>query len=465
MSMGPTPGTGANQGQWGQLVPGHGMSAGAHPEYQAPPPQYETRSYGTQERGVMWQSGRPVPAADEPVLARDSVRAPVYPTELPKFAGSSMAEGYRGGTRLGLAPESRNWQQHPATLTCAVDADGLLNHSHDVTEKQMLLARMPKPKQIILVVRDYFVCWFAPLAWFTAAFLATYYLYFGAALWLGLFLILLLSISLVCIVQKVGYSLGELMLLATILGVFCGLVVYYQYMVYWMNYQGMRTYTNVAGSQPGKAHKDASMIMFTKDTLVDISRSLGFEAPGDADTYCVAPVVDAKMTMGNEIQFWAIGKNCCLPRGSFTCDSAHDVDALSALMVLEPEDLASSGMQWMLGTWPAARERFKKAIEVSEAEYQLKTAPAGERRLLRWAKEPKEMMKAYYDDGVGQSVTVILVYAGCSLVLAALAVKFSKHREFRNPVGHARKKNWEEIRHDDDRYLPSDTERLATKVY
>jgi len=75
-------------------------------------------------------------------------------------------------------------------------------------------------------------------------------------------------------------------------------------------------------------------------------------------------------------------------------------------------------------------------------------------------------MELYQDDGVGQVVTVILVYAGCSLLLAALAVRLWPQKEWVNPFAAKRRRKVpsdQGVRLGEDSYIPSDTD-VATRI-
>merc|ERR1719181_504836 len=133
--------------------------------------------------------------------------------------------------------------------------------------------------------------------------------------------------------------MGFLALLMIFVGIVFGFFMYYRHLVYYLRYQEMRTYSNVGGSQSAAGFNDGSMFLFTQDTRLDVMRSVGFRSRWTGETYCVAPVVDSTMTAANPVNWWAIGSNCCLARGEFVCDDAEDPKTMSALVVLEPEDV------------------------------------------------------------------------------------------------------------------------------
>lgn len=281
---------------------------------------------------------------------------------------------------------------------------------HDIS-RMSLLAQHPFYR-----LRDIAVLTLVPMVVFVMAVGVTFY---PSSLWALVEIGALVVVGVAIHLNAVGYKyrFGVLWLIATCAGTLVGSYCYYQHMIFYYTYQDMRAYTNVAASQPGSSFKDASMIMFTQDSMVDISRALGYMAPENTDTYCVAPVVASGMTSDQEIQFWAIGKNCCHPRGSFNCDSSHDAAARSAIMLLEPDDLVS----WLtkpLLAGVADREAFAKAIELNEAEYNTVTAKRGDRRLLRWAQDPKEVLQGYADAGYSTAGVFLIVYFVISFVLA-----------------------------------------------
>jgi hypothetical protein len=81
-----------------------------------------------------------------------------------------------------------------------------------------------------------------------------------------------------------------------------------------------QTYTNVCPKQPGASLADAGKITFTSETWIDGSRSVGYHAHGRV--YCLAPVIDDATT--KDIEYWAIGEDCCADRGGFRCGEVSE---------------------------------------------------------------------------------------------------------------------------------------------
>merc|ERR1719265_2039485 len=132
---------------------------------------------------------------------------------------------------------------------------------------------------------------------------------------------------------------GYIGIVVTFVALGFGFFMYYHYLVYYIHYTEMRSYSNVGASQSVTQFSDGAMFLFTQDSRLAMMRSVGYKSRWTGKVYCVAPVVDSTMTSANPINFWAVGEGCCTARGEFACNDAQDTTALSALVVLEPEDI------------------------------------------------------------------------------------------------------------------------------
>lgn len=236
-------------------------------------------------------------------------------------------------------------------------------------------------------------------------------------------------IFLVCLIVSAGVTIfgarkrdqrmwilimGFLCALVTFVGLFFGFFMYYRHLVYYQRYMEMRTYSNVGGSQATSGFNDGSMFLFTQDTRLDVMRSVGYKSRWTGETYCVAPVVDSTMTSANQINFWAVGDNCCLARGEFVCGDAEDAQTMSALVLLEPEDVVRPFMRWAVAG--SVYPRYIKSIHLQEAAYA--TRAAQNIKLLYWVKDPIAKQNAYYDDAKNNTVTFGVVLWFILLFLA-----------------------------------------------
>jgi len=177
--------------------------------------------------------------------------------------------------------------------------------------------------------------------------------------------------------------------------------MYFQHLVYYQRYLEMRTYSNVGGSQSSSQFNDGSMFLFTQDTRLDVMRSVGYKSRWTGETYCVSPVVDSTMTNANEISFWAVGTNCCMARGEFVCEDASDAKTMSALVVLEPEDVVRPFMRWAVAG--SVYPRYERSIKLQEAAYAVRAAK--KIKMLYWVKDPIQKQNSFYDTAKSTTIT------------------------------------------------------------
>jgi len=194
--------------------------------------------------------------------------------------------------------------------------------------------------------------------------------------------------------------LALMCVLVTFIGLFFGFIMYFKYLVYYQRYVEMRQYSNVGGSQSVSQFSDANMFLFSQDTRLDVMRSVGYKSKWTGETYCVAPVVDSTMTNANDINFWAVGSNCCLARGEFLCDDASDPKTMSALVVLEPEDVVRPFMRWAVAG--SVYPRYERAIKLQEANYA--TRAATDIKMLYWVKDPIAKQDSFYNDAKNKTI-------------------------------------------------------------
>lgn len=183
----------------------------------------------------------------------------------------------------------------------------------------------------------------------------------------------------------------------------------------------MRSYTNVAASQPPDAFLDASMFLWTEDTSLDSLRAVGFKSRWTGQTYCVAPIVDAVMSNVDPVSYWAVGENCCNARGSFWCGDTNNPTTRSSLVVLEPEDVVRPFMTW--ATLGSAYARYERAIRLQQATFATKASP--NIRLVVWSKEPIAAKDAFYNDAALRCTWIsLLFFLGLECAACWVTAKF-----------------------------------------
>lgn len=161
-----------------------------------------------------------------------------------------------------------------------------------------------------------------------------------------------------------------------ILGIALGLWVYETYMVVFFQIGIGPWYHNALAGNPGATYGDAGAVQFAAGSLVDTSKALGYRS---MTTYCVAPVLSINPDH-SQVNFWAVGTDCCGVRGTFWCGDAGEPGAHWA--VREP----SAG--WFFNR---ARNGYDLAIRQAEAVYQLNSDP--DRELVRWVSDPEKEVR------------------------------------------------------------------------
>lgn len=208
---------------------------------------------------------------------------------------------------------------------------------------------------------------------------------------------------------------GRLSQVATIFGVLVGAYIFYKHFIFYRVYMGMNTYTNIAVSQPLDQFVDAGMIAFTSNTILDVTRAVGFKSAAADAFFCVAPILDGSMGLEQEVHYFAVGVGCCQPRASFQCDDASDASTKNALMMLEPRMLTSPLMEWAVAG-AVDRTEFDAAIRMQAAAFETVVAP--KTRLVYWTKDPEAHAKQHYNRGVEAMIIAIVIYFFTSILVA-----------------------------------------------
>lgn len=143
-----------------------------------------------------------------------------------------------------------------------------------------------------------------------------------------------------------------------ILGTFLGLYCYDSYGIFVNFYKNSRTYTNVVPSEPSASVADAGRLVFTDESTVDGTKSVGYAAP-NGHKYCIAPIHD--FADSARVEFWAVGVDCCGWESEFTCDASTDPEAHGGIVVFDNMGLFN----------PSNRDWYILARKKAEAEFDL----------------------------------------------------------------------------------------------
>lgn len=226
--------------------------------------------------------------------------------------------------------------------------------------------------------------------------------------------ILLSSLLMASLWAMKGYKqiwrqrLAKLILVSTVSGLIVGLAIYYSSMVFYFHYKSAATYNSVVPSQSAESILDAGVISFAVGSMVDRSRSVGFQS-ASGNLVCVAPVVDVSMRPGSPANLFAYGLNCCKHRGSFNCDDAGNPAARYGMVLPEPADILP----------PLMRDAFGPSAEDLEAAVRLQQASFGRsirqsrHTFVQYVADPLKVEMAHVD-------TAMLTALGCSLLYLAM---------------------------------------------
>merc|ERR1719469_687966 len=188
--------------------------------------------------------------------------------------------------------------------------------------------------------------------------------------------------------------LGLLCCVATLLACLAGVWNFESHMsVFWF-YEGSRAYENVLPTESALSHLDAGKVGFSSDSKVDDSNAVGFE---DGSLYCVAPIVASEKQ--TQIEYWAVGVDCCKKKGGFTCGDIGNVEVHSGLVT------------------NSHQAKFSKAVTMA-TEGNLTTSE--DALYVRWVSDADSAQDAYWDQALGFFVGMCALHLLLSLVIGVL---------------------------------------------
>jgi hypothetical protein len=167
---------------------------------------------------------------------------------------------------------------------------------------------------------------------------------------------------------------------------------------YWPYYT-MRHYTNVAPDEPAAAHLDAAVIVFMEGARPDVNRAIGYHRQGT--TYCTAPISYDSMhgsadgVVSSDIQYWAIGLNCCHDTQGFSCGDSLQSTARSGIVAIKQGTRAQSFFQ---GNLLADNSYYEEAIKMNMAKFDL-TSPE-DYIMVRWVGDIDEAVGEIFKDAL-----------------------------------------------------------------
>lgn len=190
--------------------------------------------------------------------------------------------------------------------------------------------------------------------------------------------------------------------LATVLGVLGGWANFWYNMYPYYELKNLNSYTATDPSTvSGAAMMDAGRVYFVNGAKLDMSRSMGFK---NLDTYCVAPITKSGAPAGGNMNFWAVGINCC--RGTsadFQCGEYDNPKARAGLRLIRDDE----------------RPFFRLAVQQAEAHYKIK---APHPLFFYWMQDPVEEMNSFADNGFKYFLMGMFTYFALNLFCVVCAI-------------------------------------------
>eukprot|EP00933_Yihiella_yeosuensis_P024813 TRINITY_DN19237_c0_g1_i1.p1 TRINITY_DN19237_c0_g1~~TRINITY_DN19237_c0_g1_i1.p1 ORF type:complete len:363 (+),score=46.45 TRINITY_DN19237_c0_g1_i1:143-1231(+) len=209
--------------------------------------------------------------------------------------------------------------------------------------------------------------------------------------------------------------LGTLCIAASLLGLMMGLYDHDKYLSSYALYQAAPSVSGVLPQMDPARFKDAGIMRFGEGSYVDASMSIGYTADSDI-RYCVAPVLgkgtsDAK---GTSIGFWAVGIDCCDPRGAFACGPIWNRTVTSGLSILQPGTLGGEDLE----------DVAMLRLAVREAAALNSLTPAADPVFVRWAQDPEQEVEAFWTNAMFFYWWTVIVYLGAVIAMGSTAAAY-----------------------------------------
>lgn len=221
-------------------------------------------------------------------------------------------------------------------------------------------------------------------------------------------------------------SLCLLCMGSALLGASLGLLDYHWNTIVWIEYSQGRVYSNVHPTADPGGYSDASKIVFTDQAFVDTTRSVGYRSD---DLWCAAPIfeksgVETGALQSKQVNFWAVGVNCCRNRASFQCGPVYG-KARSGMRVVDASPLREEKVP-----------NYMTAVRQAAATFGL-VVPT-DAIILRWTKDPDDTAAVYYDLALTMYGIAVFLFLLVDLVICLIVAarsgalrRFIKHQVFK----------------------------------
>mmetsp|Transcript_111743 Transcript_111743/g.360725 ORF Transcript_111743/g.360725 Transcript_111743/m.360725 type:complete len:341 (+) Transcript_111743:59-1081(+) len=201
------------------------------------------------------------------------------------------------------------------------------------------------------------------------------------------------------------------LMVAFILGMVLGAL---NYKVYTLAYHQVVSLNDYQGVDPtrmrGQQLLDAGSVIFSNDTVLDLTRSMGFR---NLDMFCVAPIIRPSSDPLPTYDFWAVGTNCCSgARPDFHCANYRNPRAHSAIRLLRTND----------------RPYYRLAVQQAESAYSIKAAHP---LFFTWVEEPQLLAEKWRKGARTEFLVCMCSHLALQVfIVATAAVAFTKLGRF-----------------------------------
>lgn len=204
---------------------------------------------------------------------------------------------------------------------------------------------------------------------------------------------------------------GVMCIFATVLASLLGLHHYSSTSVHvwWLVYGN--SFTNVLPSEGARGYSDAGKVLFAEEARIDSSKAMGYK---EGVMYCVAPILDDSDI--SEIEFWAVGQDCCSARGYFSCDDSWDSQARAGVVIHAADELM-----------PDVYDHYMKAVKQAQAAFDVESVSAP--LFVRWVHDPEKLLEEWIRFSITVHAVAIAIHLVFSIITGIILSAPTKPRD------------------------------------
>eukprot|EP00747_Dinoflagellata_sp_TGD_P210720 gnl/TRDRNA2_/TRDRNA2_83983_c0_seq1.p1 gnl/TRDRNA2_/TRDRNA2_83983_c0~~gnl/TRDRNA2_/TRDRNA2_83983_c0_seq1.p1 ORF type:complete len:620 (+),score=112.69 gnl/TRDRNA2_/TRDRNA2_83983_c0_seq1:250-2109(+) len=219
--------------------------------------------------------------------------------------------------------------------------------------------------------------------------------------WLWIFYIVVLTVVVSLLMTPKKGTFGTFLLMCAATGIYLGSWNYQYNAHHYCQIRQHRAYSNVLAEAKAIEYSDAGKVEFAAPAYVDREKSVGFLLKGI--NYCAAPVMS--QATPTRVEFWAVGIECCSPRGGFYCDDVKDPEARGGVVLRNYTSITGVSTDWDASA--EENENYLRAVKASSDLHHFMRPP--QPILLRWSKDLAAMEEMYKGASLGLLVMTLII--------------------------------------------------------